>query len=161
MSGVRRSLLRVLPVLAALSGAAASAHPADEMRGVLIGLMSAKRTAQAEGRVDVDVGLLIMNQTGEAATLRGGAVEAAERVRVVETVSVLGLEAERQVDFFKLDPGETRMLQPPDGRIAIEGLPAERLGAEGFVLTLDFGPAGRREVVIRLDEDPPPADSSE
>ena len=130
----------------------AVAHPADELRGLLIGLMSASKASEADGLVDVDVGLLIMNQAGEAATLRGGTVEGAKRVRVLETVSVLGLETERQVDFFKLDPGETRILQPPEGRISVEGLPMERLGEDGFVLALDFGPAGLQDVVVRLDE---------
>lgn len=154
-SGLRimsvRALMAVCLACVAVPGAAA--HPADEGAGVQLSVLAtAYRTPSdaAAERFDASVAVYLHNATGEAVTLRGAASPGAGRVRLLQTRRLFGLVVEREAAFIRLDPGESLILEPPDGRVLVEGVPRSALILNGVRLRFDFGPAGMVEALARL-----------
>lgn len=128
----------------------ALSHPADE-GGLIVAFAGAERDAES-GDVSVAVGLV--NATGERATLRGARAIAGNRAKVLTSVGFLGYSYEREVRFFALDPGEARLLAPPEGRILVQSVQDTEMDNGTFLLTLYFGPLGSAEILVTLGKLP-------
>lgn len=141
-----RSMFFLVVVSVLLAPLSARAHPADE-GGVVIEMLGAERD---EATGDVSVFLGITNATGERATLRGVRATVGAGAAVLTTVRFLGVEVEREPRFFALDPGENRLLAPPEGRVLVRGVSEAEIAGGTFRLTLYFGPSGAPELLVRV-----------
>ena len=136
-----------------ISAHKASAHPADEGGGVQLSILSTayrdEPMASAE-QFDLEIAVFLRNLNGEAVTLRGIDPPAPARARILQRLSFLGAVVERETAFLRIDPGESLVIEPPDGRVVIEGVDRAMLEFNGVKLSFDFGPAGVVEALARL-----------
>ncbi len=131
----------------------ASAHPADEGGGVQLSILSTAFREEAKANAeqfDLDVAVFLRNMSGEAVTLRGIDPPPPARARIQQRLRVLGAFVERETAFLRIDPGESLVIEPPEGWVLVEGLTRAMLEFNGVRLRFDFGPMGAIEALARL-----------
>lgn len=127
-----------------LLAASAAAHLFDE-GGVIIEVWGAERDEETG---DVSVSLTVTNATGETVTMRGVGASAGESATVMGNVRFLGFEVERELRFVTVDPGETRSLAPPEGRVLVRSVAEDDIAGVPFFMRLYFGPVGALDVAV-------------
>lgn len=150
----RQSVFGRVIALALVSPTMAFAHPADEGAGIQLSIVSVSVRGDGmpsadDDPFDIDVSVYLRNTAGEALTLRGVDAPTPARARILRTVTVLGVRVERETAFIRIDPGESLVLEPPDGVLLIEGVRRSMLEFGGVRLKFDFGPAGVTEALAR------------
>lgn len=149
-AGLAAGLASALGVAGLLAPRRATAHPADE-GGLQISILSTGYAPGADPtaeRFDVEIAIYLRNVSGQAVTLRGVISDAAATVRILQTVRLLGIE--RETAFVRIDPGESLILEPPQGRLLARDVAREKLAQNGFFLQFDFGPDGTVGALARL-----------
>ena len=140
-AGVARALcrLRAAAIAVALAGlpVAGLTHPGHDggVYAALVGIDEAP-----EGAVGLRV--LLVNNTPEAATLRGLSAPGAGPVALGRRRSLLGFEFIQPVPFLRLESGRRVLLASPDYAVSAEGLDIGAVIRGEMTVEADFGPLG-------------------
>jgi hypothetical protein len=140
-SWAHRLLLLVL-VTVAMTNYAWS-HAEGHGEPILLNFVGAQRL----GDGNVEIAFEIHNVGPYAATLRGAATSAANRVIISRIWYLLGWEVANPIDHLRLEPGQLEYLAPPGYQVLIEGLTPD---TNALQIDLDFGPLGTKILPVTI-----------
>jgi hypothetical protein len=138
-SWLRRLLLPMLVTVVMTNDA--WSHAEGHGEPILLTFVGAER----HGESSVEIAFEIHNVGAYAATLRGAATTAADRVIISRIWHLLGWEVANPIDHLRLEPGQLEYLAPPEYQVLIEGLAPD---TNALMIYLDFGPLGAKPLPV-------------
>ena len=138
-SWLRRILLPMLVTVVMTNDA--WSHAEGHSEPILLTFVGAERHSEGS----VEIAFEIQNVGPYAATLRGAATSAADRVTISRIWNFLGWEVANPIDHLRLEPGQLEYLAPPDYQVLIEGLAPD---TNALMIYLDFGPLGAKPLTV-------------